>query len=465
MRTKSIPQREGWGEQMIGKEKLFRKLENILAKSKADQTEIVFIGTHSGLTRFANSIIHQNVHEDNNRIFIRSVIGNKVGIATANSLVTSELLKTLEASFEIANLQPENPGFPGFAKPAKYKEINTFDEATAAYLPKERAAKVKSIISISEDKNFTVAGAFSTSSGEIAVLNSNDLRAYQPFTGTSTNMVVMSDTSSGYTSDTSRSVSDLDFENLARVAVDKCYRSQNPISIEPGEYEVILEPAAIAEALEWLNYVSFGSKGYLQNMSLLSGNIGKKITSDKISIYDDALDEKANAFPFDFEGTPKRKVKIIDKGIAKGVVYDLNAALKGKTKSTGHAITPDISNMGASAFNLFMKQGTVKRSNMINNVKRGILVTRFHYINGLIDPRNAVLTGMTRDGTFLIENGEIKNGLKNMRFTDSMTRAFNSTIAISKERERKDSWWSAVGCLTVPAVHLGSFKFSGKTEF
>ncbi len=450
---------------MIGKVKLFKKLESVLAKSKADQTEIVFIGTQSGLTRFANSYIHQNVHENNNRIFIRSVIGNKVGVATANSLVTSELLKTLDASFEIAKQQPENLNFAGLAKPAKYKVMNTFDDDTASYSPKARATKVKSIISLSDEKNFTVAGAFSTSSGEIAVLNSNDLRAYQPFTGTSTNMVVMSDTSSGYASDTSRKVTDLDFETLAKIAVDKCYRSQNPISVEPGDYEVILEPSAIAEAMEWLNYVSFGSKGFLQNMSLLSGKIGKKITSDIISIYDNALDEKANAFPFDFEGTPKKRVNIIDKGVAKSCVYDLNAALKGKTKSTGHAITPDMSAMGASGFNLFMKQGTAKRANMIQNVKRGILVTRFHYINGLIDPRNAVLTGMTRDGTFLIENGEIKSGIKNMRFTDSMTRAFGTTKAISKERERKDSWWSAVGCLTVPAVHLGSFRFSGKTEF
>ena len=282
---------------MIGREKLFKKLESVLAKSKADQTEIVFIGTDSGLTRFANSYIHQNVHESNNRIFIRSVIGNKVGVATANSLVTGELLKTLDASYEIAIQQPENPNFPGLAKPAKYKEMNTFDDATASCTPKARAEKVKSIISLSDEKNFTAAGAFSTSSGEIAVLNSNDLRAYQPFTGTSTNMVVMSDTSSGYSSDTSRKVSDLDFEKLAKTAVDKCYRSQNPISIDAGEYEVILEPAAIAEALEWLNYVSFGSKGYLQNMSLLSGKIGNKITSDQITIYDNALDEKANSTP------------------------------------------------------------------------------------------------------------------------------------------------------------------------
>lgn len=450
---------------MIGKEKLLKKLNGILAKSKADQTEIVFIGTRSGLTRFANSTIHQNVYESNNRIFFRSVIGNRVGVSSSNSPDGANLLKALEDSYEIATAQPEKKGFAGLPKPAKYKELNTFDEVTAAFTPMARAKKVKQIIKKAESKKFTTAGAFSTSHGEIAVINSNGVQAYQPFTAASTNIVVMSDTSSGYASDTSRKVEDIDFEHLADTAVDKCYLSQNPISVDAGDYEVILEPAAISEALEWLNYVSFGSKGYQQKMSFLSDKIGKKVTSDKISIYDNGLDDSAMAFPFDFEGVPKKKVFFVDKGVAKGVVYDTQTAARDKVKSTGHAVTPDQNSEGAFGLNIFLKPGTVKREKMIANVRRGILVTRFHYINGLIDPRNAVLTGMTRDGTFLVENGEIKNGIKNMRFTDSMTRAFGSTVAVSKEVERKDSWWSAVGCQTVPTVHLGSFIFSGKTEF
>ncbi len=208
-----------------------------------------------------------------------------------------------------------------------------------------------------------------------------------------------------------------------------------------------------------------GSKPFVQKTSFLSGRIGKKITSDKVSLYDNALDTRSAAFPFDFEGVPKKKVAFIDKGVAKGVVFDRAWAKKAGKKSTGHAITADESSEGAFAMNLFMAPGKVKREKMISAVKRGILVTRFHYINGLIDTRNMVLTGMTRDGTFLVENGEIVGGLKNMRFTDSFMRAFKSTVAMSKETECVDSWWSAVGCMTVPTVHLGSFKFSGKTEF
>lgn len=450
---------------MIGREKLFKKLEDVLAKSKADQTEIVCVGTQSSLTRFANSMIHQNAYENNNTLSFRVAVGKKVGVTSTNSLIKADMLRALDDAYEIALQQPDNPDFAGLPKPAKYRELKTYDEKTANFSPAQRAKAVKTIIKKAKAKKFTVAGAFSTASSEIAVINSKGVRAYQPASSAATNMVVMSDSSSGYASDTTRYVDQIDFEHLADIAVTKCDLSQNPIQLEPGEYEVILEPAAISEVLEWLNYVSFGSKGFEQNMSLLSGKIGKKITSDQISIYDDALDQNAMAFPFDFEGVPKKKVAFIDKGIAKGVVYDTTSAKRAGVKSTGHAIMPEYASEGASSFNIMMKPGKVKREKLIENVKRGILVTRFHYINGLIDPRNSMLTGMTRDGTFLIENGELKSGLKNMRFTDSIMRAFGTVKGISKERERKESWWSAVGCMTVPAVHLKSFKFSGKTEF
>ncbi len=450
---------------MIGKEKLFAKLEKVLAQSKAEETEIVFIGTESGLTRYANSAIHQNVFENNGRIYFRTALGKKVGVASTNSLGASELKKTLENSYEIARNQPENPEFPGLAGPASYKEIDTFDDATAAFSPMDRAKVVKKIIAVADAKKFTLAGAFSTSAGEVAIVNTKGVRAYQPVTSASINMIAMSDTSSGYAAGLSRNVADIDFEKLARTAVEKCDRSQNPKSIEPGDYEVILEPAALGALLEWMSYIGFGSKSFQEKTSFLAGKIGKKITSERLTIYDNGLDGSSISFPFDFEGVPKKKVVFIDKGVAKGVVYDRATALKDKTKSTGHALTPDSTGDGAIALNLVVAPGTAKRAEMVNKVKRGILITRFHYINGFIDTPNAVLTGMTRDGTFLVENGEIKQGIKNLRFTDSMLRAFGSAQALSKETTLVESWWDAVGCIKAPTMHLGSFKFSGKTEF
>ena len=449
----------------MDKDKLIAKLEKALGFSEADETEIAYIGTESGLTRFANSYIHQNVHENDRRIYFRAVLGRRVGVASTNSIVLDDLKKTAANAVEIARTQPENPNFPGLPKPAKYKALNTFDSDTARFGPGDRARVVKKVIAEAARKNFTVAGSCAIGSGEIAVLNSHGLRAYQPITSCAFSVIAMSDTSSGYAAGTSRHVADIDFRALARKAVDKCDRSQSPMSVEPGEYEVILEPPAIAEILEWLSWVSLGSKSFLQKTSFLTGKIGKKVTSDKISLYDNALDDRSNAFPFDFEGVPKKRASFISKGIGKGVVYDRASARRAKTKSTGHALPPDESSEGALPLNVFMAPGTAKREAMISKVKKGILVTRFHYINGLIDTRNSVMTGMTRDGTFLIENGEITRGIKNLRFTDSIMRALSSVVALSRETERVASWWSGVGCMTVPTLHLGSFKFSGKTEF
>jgi predicted Zn-dependent protease len=452
---------------MIGQKRLLKKLETVLKHSTADQTEIVYVGDESSLTRFANNYIHQNVYENNSRILFRAVLGKRVGVASTNSLVEADLKQTLDDSIEIARSRKENPKFPGLPKAAKYKQFATFDKATAGFTPLQRAKAVQKVIAEASKFGFTMSGALSTNSGEIAVVNSLGVRAYQPVTYAAINMVTTCDTSSGYASAVARRVADIDFKALARTAVEKCNLSQNPQQLEPGEYEVILEPAAVASVLEWLNYIGFGSKSFEQGTSFLASRIGRKITSEMITVYDNALDSKSIAFPFDFEGVPKKKVMIIDKGIAKGVVHDSQSAVKSKTKtkSTGHALPATESSEGSLALNVVMAPGKAPRAKMVSAVKRGILVTRFHYINGLIDTRNSVMTGMTRDGTFLIENGEIKGGIKNLRFTDSMMRAFKSAVAVSKETQMVAAWWSSVGCVSVPTIHLGSFKFSGKTGF
>jgi predicted Zn-dependent protease len=450
---------------MIGKEKLTKKLVAILGQSTADETEIVYVGEEAGLTRYANSMIHQNVYENNRRIIFRAALGKKIGVASTNSLEETDLKKTLADAIEIARTQKENRHFPGLPKPAKYKKLTLFDKATANCTPMQRARIVKRVIDEATKHGLSMAGALATTGGEVAIVNTNGVRAYQQTSAATINMIAMSETSSGYASAMARRVADIDAKALAKRAVEKCLLSRNPQSLEPGEYEVILEPAAIAEMFEWLNFTGFGSKSLQQGTSFLANRIGKKLTSEKVTIFDSAFEPRVVGLPFDFEGVPRRKVMLIEKGAARGVVWDRQSASKSKTKTTGHALPATDSAEGAISLNLTMAPGKTPRAKMLSAVKRGILVTRFHYINGYIDTRNSVLTGMTRDGTFLIENGKIVGGIKNLRFTDSFLRAFMSTVAISKETELMSSWWSSIGCISVPTVHLGSFKFSGKTDF
>ncbi len=450
---------------MIGKEKLFEIFEKVAKSSKADETEISYIGTSNGLTRFANSTIHQNVNESNAKVLIRTVKGKKIGVASTNSIVVNDLRATLKNSLLIAKFQKDNKYFDGLPGPADYAKVETYFENTADFKPKDRARLVKKAFYRSNKRKFTAAGAFATGEGEVAIFNTKGVRCYQPVTSAAFNIIAMSDTSSGFAIRLSRNVDEIDTAALADVAVEKAFRSKRPKPLKPGDYEVILEPSAVAEIFEWVNYIGFGSKAFLDKTSFLSDNIGKKMMSDTISIYDNASDPSGIALPFDFEGVPRKKVYFIEKGIGKGVVFDRITGNKHGVESTGHALPAEHMGEGAIALNIFIDAGDKTREEMISSVKRGILVTRFHYINGFIDTPKAVLTGMTRDGTFLIEDGKIKRGIKNLRFTDSMLRAFSTVKGISKDRALIPSWWEAIGCLSAPTIHLGSLKFTGTTDF
>jgi PmbA protein len=449
---------------MIGKEKILDTLNSVLKKSEADQTEAVYIGGENGLTRFANSTIHQNVFEVNSRVYFRAVLSKKIGVAATNSFTKTDLKTALSNAIEIAKNQRENPDFPGLPSKAKILELNTYFKKTADFTPIQRAQEIKKIFDRAKAHNFTAAGSFSTGEAEIAVANTNGVNNYQPLTSASINIIVMGDNSSGYADSLSRSVDEIDVDHLSQIAIQKCLDSKDPKGLEPGEYDVILEPSAVAALLEWMNYIGFGSKPFQEGTSFLSNRIEQKIMGENITIYDDGNDQSAIAFPFDFEGVPKQKVTLIEKGVAKGVVYDSISAHKDKVKSTGHALTPDSAD-GALALNLFIQAGDSSWNKMIESVERGLLVTRFHYINGFLDTTNALLTGMTRDGTFWIENGKVKHGVKNLRFTESMLKAFSNVTQISQDRKIVNAWGGDIGCIVSPAMLIKNFKFTGKTEF
>jgi PmbA protein len=449
---------------MIGKEKILKQLNSVLAKSEADQTEAVYMGGESGLTRFANSTIHQNVSELNSRIFFRAVLGKKIGVASTNSFAQDDLKKALSDAIEIAKNQRENPDFPGLPEKRDFAQLNTYSEKTAAFTPTQRAEAIKRIFDKADALKFTAAGSFSTGYSEIAVVNSKGVACYQPLTSAYLNLIVMGPNSSGFSDQLSRNVDKIEVDHLAETAIKKCADSKDPQEVEPGEYKVILEPSALAALVEWMNYIGFGSKSFQEETSFLSNRIGKKIMGDNVTMYDDGNDESAIAFPFDFEGVPKQKVMLVQNGLAKGVVYDSISARREGKKSTGHALTPN-SSEGPHAMNLFIDGGDSSLDKMIQSTDRGILVTRFHYINGLLDTTNAVLTGMTRDGTFWVEDGKVKHGIKNLRFTDNMLKAFSNVSQISKEKKAVASWWEAVGCIVAPAMLMDKFKFTGKTDF
>lgn len=448
---------------MIGREKLLSRLEKALATSKADETELVYFGNNAALTRFAESVIHQNVSEDGATVFCRCAFGRQVGIASTTSTTLADLKGVIRNAADIARLQPENPQFPGLPKPAKYRSLDRFDTKTARVTPKTMAGAVRDIIRPVTERGFKAAGAFSNHVMELAVANSRGVRAWHAGTSASVNVTAMAGRAAGRAEAHGWQLDHLDWTAAGERAAEKCAAGLDPVTIDPGEYEVILEPLAVSEVLIWFSLMGFNSKTMAEKTSIITGKLGKKIMSKSVSLQDNAYHPALTGIPFDFEGVPRRKLKLVEAGVPlEGAVDRARSRELGK-RPTGHALPPNWSHFGAMPSHLVMAGGTSSREKMITSVKRGLLVTRLHYVRGNMGSGSDTLTGMTRDGTFLIENGRISRGVSNLRFTQPIISLLKSVKAISAEREVIGSDFGA-DSLLVPALHVKSFRFTGRSE-
>jgi len=445
---------------MLGPERMKEIVQHVLRHSTANQTEVLLSAQETALTRFANSRIHQNVAERNVEVRVRAVFGKRVGVASGNSVTAPMLDRVCERAAEIALLQPENPDFLSLPTPQPIPTVNAFVQATADCTPEQRATAVATICQLARDSGLTASGSFSTSGSELAVSNSLGVFAYAPSTQADLTTVVMSDDSSGYANGTSLDLGEVHPEELGREAVDKALRSRNPRPVVPGEYTVILEPYAVATLLSYLSYLGFGALAVQEGRSFMTGRFGQPLTGENISIWDDGQDESGFPTTFDFEGMPKKRVDLITAGVARAVVYDSYTANKEGKASTGHAL-PAPNAYGPLPGNLFVQSGEVSKEQMLAGIDRGLWVTRFHYVNP-VHPLKTILTGMTRDGTFWIENGEIQHGTKNLRFTQNVLEALSIVQMISKGTKLSGGFFGAV---RVPALCIGRFAFTGTTEF
>ncbi len=448
---------------MLGEAKIREITDKVLRMSEADQTEVMFFGDTNALTRFANNYIHQNVAEINTQVNIRLVMGKKIGVASTNDLSDAGLKKAVEHATTITRFQLENADFkslPARKEAGQSAQGKGYVEATAAATPEMRAAGAGVICRLAAESGLTAAGAFSTSAQELAVANSLGVFGYDTFTTSNLLTVVMSENSSGYADCASKDVQEIDAEAAGREAVGKAARSKDPVAIEPGDYTVILEEYAMADLLEWLNLTGgFSALALQEERSFLKK--GEQITGGNITIYDDGNDQRGLPVGIDFEGVAKRRVDLISNGVAGEPVYDTYTAGKEEGKhSTGHAL-PAPNTYGPIPINLIMEGGDTPKQELIKGVERGVWVTRFHYLS-VVHPLLTILTGMTRDGTFLIENGEITRPIKNLRFTQNILEAWRDATLSDSLKLRKGE---LIGSLMVPAARIEKFKFVSGTSF
>ena len=442
--------------------------QRVFSASEADETEVVFFGLEERLTRFANNVIHQNVAETDATAVIRAAVGQRVGVAQTNDLSAAGLERAVAAAVAGARLQPEDPDYPGMPGPGSVDSVAAFDERTAAYSPIDRARDVGVVCRWAEEADANASGAFRTAVHTFAVANSHDLFVHHLTTIADLTTVVMTGDSAGYASGASWRVDEVDVPALGRAAIDRAIRGRNPQSIEPGVYPVVLEPYAVADIVSFLTHLA-GGMMVAEGRSWMTGREGEHLMSPQVTIRDDGRDPAGWPLPFSFEGTPRRPVDIVKEGTVGSPVTDRRWAAQAGAADTGHALPPtnpfspwlNASTYGPLPLHAMMEGGEATVEEMIAATDRGLYVTRFHYTR-VVHPREAVITGMTRDGLFLIENGEVTTPLKNLRFTQSYVEALNGVEMVGREVHTERGGLFAV---RAPALKLSGFHFTGATTF
>lgn len=447
---------------MIESEAALRMLKRWVQESPADQTEALLMTEDSSLARFTPTEIHQHVAERNRTLILRVVLGKRIAVVTTNILRPSAIAASLHKAISLARIQPPNEAFLSLPRPKPVPEINTFCENIRRLTPRRKVKIIQEVTALVKEKGFSASGAFSHGEVAVAVVNSLGVEAYQKYSDVFLHLIATNGNGSGYASFVSRDLDQLRVEPLIKAAVTKA-SGGDPIQVDPGEYEVILEPEAVREVLVFLGYLGFHALAVQEGRSFFCNEFGSRMVNERVTIYDDGLDPQGLQVPFDFEGVPKQKVVFFEEGVAKNVTYDSFTAAKEGKESTGHGLSPPNTD-GPVPINLFMQSGDSALEEMIRSVRRGIYISRFHYTN-VVEPMKAVITGMTRDGTFWIEEGEIKNPIKNLRFTESILKALSRVKAISKKRKICPPG-AVYGrrFLTgtvAPAIQVDGFNFSG----
>jgi PmbA protein len=451
---------------------IFDKLKKL---ASAPDIEVIFSSSNYSLTRFANNTIHQNVSEVNEVASIRVAFDGKTARATTNRFDDESLKRAVQSAESIARVQEPDPDRLPLAKADEGKLDETVPsrwfENTAAITPASRAEAVGKIVGVAKKNGLVTAGIYSSSQSAEAVVNSNGLSVFHRQTSAEVSITMLADDSSGWQKANSPEVANLDPVRLAEIAAQKARESRGPQELAPGKYTVILEPAAVLDLVGFM-FWDFGGLAILDQRSFLNNRIGTKLFGENITIVDDVGHPLQSNAPFDGEGVRRRRTSLVENGVVRRVVYarstaermrkSESAAKVGEIAVTGHGF-PLPNEMGEAPTNIvFVTPGgeqTVEQ--MIAGSERAILITRLWYIRE-VDPYEKILTGMTRDGTFLVEDGKVKHGIRNFRFNQSLIETLSKVEAMSKAARASGE---EAFDMVVPAMKVREFNFTEVTKF
>ncbi len=397
------------------------------------EAEAVAHVEQSGLARFAGSEVHQPTLIENTMVTLRVIRDNRAGVATTNKIDAPGLTELARRAADAAESSPPDESFPGLAPPADPPAVEGYDEDTAALGPGDQARLAAAAIDAGGD--VPVYGFFTSAVSELAVVSSTGLSVDQRMTDATTLVVAADENGSGYAEQTAWRASGIDPTAVAREAAEKAQRTRGAAEIEPRAYRAVLEPYAFADLLDYFSHDSLGALGLLDKRSYFTDRLGQKVFDEKISIADDALDPRGLPKAFDFEGTPKRRVQLVEGGVARSVVWDrATAAQAGDgAESTGHAPPAELRDWGPLPSALSVLPGNAESvEELAELVGDGLYITRLHYL-GVVHPREGIITGMTRDGTFRIRNGKIAEPLVNLRFTVAVPDLLRDVLGLTNK--------------------------------
>ncbi len=439
--------------------------ERAVRIAQGDAVEAVVQAEQSGFARFAGSEVHQPTLIVNESLSLRVARGTRVGSAAGNRL-DEEGLRELAARAEAAaDASPEDPDFPGLAGAAALPQVAGHDEETATLGPDDQARLAA--LAIDAAGEMPVYGFFTSGNATLAVATSEGFAAEQSSTDAVALALAATDDASGYAEQTAWKVGEIDPAAVAREAVDTAKRTRGASELEPGAYRAVLETYAIGELLQYFAFDAFSGLALLEERSYLAGRVGEATLDEKISLADDALDPAGLPKQFDFEGVPKQRVELVEQGVLRRAVWDLATAAKAgdSERSTGHAPPPALRPWGPLPFALSLAGGDAESvAELVELVGEGIYITRLHYL-GVIEPREGVLTGMTRDGTFRIRGGKIAEPLVNLRFTVAVPEVLAEVPGLTRATKlaNEAAFYDerfAYGAL-VPALATARFNITG----
>lgn len=415
--------------------------------------------TRHGLTRFANSFVHQHVGEDTRSVRLEVAVDGRTSVASSSALDEAALGELVAATIDAAGRQPPDPYWPGAAPQEPVVAAEHADPGTLDPEPDRRAGLVRDFVDA--DDGLSAAGYVDTEAVEAAVASTAGQRASATSTRASVDGIHQTATSAGSAHQTSLALGDLDGASAGARAADRARRSEDFLDLEPGELEVVLGPEAVATVLTFLAVYGFNAKAHLEGASFVQ--LGEQQLDPAVTLRNDPADPRAIGLPFDGEGTPCRTTTLVERGVSAALAHDRRTALRAGAVSTGDALAAGAA-IGPVPTSLVLEAGPTPPQDLVAGVRRGLLVTQFHYCR-VLDPKTLVVTGLTRNGTFLVEDGEVTGAVGNLRFTESFASALGEGRVLGVgDDDRHAVGEFGPGMVICPSLRLASWAFTGGAQ-